>query len=201
MTELYLIRHGKTCGNTCGRYIGTTDEALCEEGRRQIEAFLEAGVYPKEVEAVYVSPLKRCVETAGLLWPGQELFVREKLRECDFGEFENRNYQELSDNPRYQEWVDSNGMLPFPGGESREAFEARCLEGFLEVLADVRKRQVRRAALVVHGGTLMSILSACARPKEEFYHWQVKNGEGYHCLWNERTERDIELTEIRRMVP
>ncbi len=29
-----MIRHGKTYGNTLGRYIGVTDEPLCEEGKR-----------------------------------------------------------------------------------------------------------------------------------------------------------------------
>ena len=38
MKELYLIRHGKTYGNTLGRYIGTTDEPLCEEGREALQA-------------------------------------------------------------------------------------------------------------------------------------------------------------------
>ncbi len=37
VVELYLIRHGKTYGNTLGRYIGTTDEELCEEGREALE--------------------------------------------------------------------------------------------------------------------------------------------------------------------
>lgn len=46
MKELYLIRHGKTYGNTLGRYIGTTDEPLCEEGREALQAIFEAGIYP-----------------------------------------------------------------------------------------------------------------------------------------------------------
>ena len=33
MLEIILIRHGKTYGNTKGKYIGgKTDESLCEEG-------------------------------------------------------------------------------------------------------------------------------------------------------------------------
>lgn len=49
--------------------------------------------------------------------------IIEELSECDFGEFENKNYKELSGNQDYQRWIDSNGTLPFPGGESREAFK------------------------------------------------------------------------------
>ena len=188
---MYLIRHGKTYGNTLGRYIGRTDESLCPEG---IET-LRAVSYPK-VEAVYASPMKRCVETAELLWPGIGTQCFPKLRECDFGDFENKNYLELADNPNYQAWVDSGGILPFPGGESREAFVGRCLEGFLEVLSAIKQKEIKKAALVVHGGTIMSILEAYAVPKMDFYHWQVKNGMGYRACWDERDEGGIALYEV-----
>ena len=191
MVELYLIRHGKTFGNTLGRYIGTTDEGLCPEGMLELEA-----VHYPEVEAVFASPMRRCVETAGILWPGMPIKCFRKLRECDFGDFENRNYLELKDNPAYQAWVDSGGVLEFPGGESRKAFRSRCREGFREVLAVIRQKQYQRVALVVHGGTIMSILEAYAVPGKGFYDWQAKNGTGYRACWNERSEGDIELFEV-----
>jgi len=177
MVELYLIRHGKTYGNTLGRYIGTTDESLCAEGIAEIRGCR----YPK-VEAVFASPMKRCLETAELLWPELLSVTNELLRECDFGSFENKNYQELSGNPTYQVWIDSCGQLPFPGGESHEAFKKRCCEGFLQVLEDIRAKDYHSAALVVHGGTIMSILESFAESGESFYHWQVKNGAGYRVL-------------------
>lgn len=34
MIKIAMIRHGKTYGNTLGRYIGVTDEPLCEEGKK-----------------------------------------------------------------------------------------------------------------------------------------------------------------------
>ena len=121
MAELILIRHGKTAGNLLGRYIGSrTDEPLCDEGREEL-----AGKQLPEVERLYVSPMKRCVETAEILWPGLDRKKMQKvmdLRECDFGDFENKNYKELSGNGDYQAWIDSNGTLPFPNGESMDAF-------------------------------------------------------------------------------
>ena len=124
-----------------------------------------------------------------------------RLRECDFGEFENKNYKELSGNAAYQAWIDSNGTLPFPGGESREAFEERCREGFAELLKGLRDKPFRRAAFVVHGGTIMSILAAYAAEKEEFYHWQVQNGEGFRMLWDETEKGGIILHEISHIRP
>lgn len=196
MVELYLIRHGKTHGNTLGRYIGTTDESLCREG---LEA-LKGGRYP-QVEAVYVSPMKRCVETARELWPKEPMEVCDSFRECDFGDFENKNYRELSQNKDYQAWVDSGGTLPFPGGESQEAFRLRCREGFLYTLKRIRKAGFKRVAFVVHGGTIMSILEAYGVPKEEFYHWQAKNGQGFLTHWDETDRGGIALYETVSFCP
>ena len=33
--------------------------------------------------------------------------------------------------------------------------------------------------MVVHGGTIMAILSKWAMPHQDYFHWQVKNGCGY----------------------
>ena len=38
MSEILFIRHGSTAGNLEKRYIGRTDEPLCEVGIAQIEA-------------------------------------------------------------------------------------------------------------------------------------------------------------------
>ena len=74
MIRLYLIRHGQTPGNKLQRYIGTTDEPLSTEGKE----FLEKLTYPMP-EALYVSPLCRCVETAGILFPGKSFHIIEEL--------------------------------------------------------------------------------------------------------------------------
>ena len=193
MIRLYLIRHGQTPGNKLQRYIGTTDESLSTEGKE----FLEKLTYPMP-EALYVSPLCRCVETAGILFPGKSFHIIEELSECDFGEFENKNYRELKGNPRYQEWVDSAGMLPFPGGEEPKEFRRRCCEGFEEAAEDLLARGFLRCAMVVHGGTIMSILEAFGDPKKGFYDWQVSNGEGFLLELNEelwKKEKRVEVKE------
>ena len=200
MAELILIRHGKTAGNLLGRYIGSrTDEPLCDEGREGL-----AGKQLPEVERLYVSPMKRCVETAEILWPGFDRKRMQKvtdLRECDFGDFENKNYKELSGNGDYQAWIDSNGTLPFPNGESMDAFKSRCLEAFARIVEEVSgaeqewiasgKTGIFRAGIVVHGGTIMAILELYGYPKAAYFDYQVKNGCGYRLtpvegtrLWN-----------------
>ena len=55
-------------------------------------------------------------------FPGAEQVVCEQMRECDFGLFEGKNYQELTGNPKYQSWIDSGGTKAFPGGEDPMEF-------------------------------------------------------------------------------
>lgn len=171
--KVYLIRHGKTKGNEEKRYIGKTDESLSENGIAEIKQYR----YPS-ADCIYVSPMKRCIETAEYIYPEKKIRVCRELRETDFGEFEGKNYEELKGNLKYQEWLDSNGQLPFPNGESREQFTKRCIEGFQKIISTyIKAEQEKTVALVVHGGTIMAIMEHFARPKKNYYDWQIKNAE------------------------
>lgn len=167
-----LIRHGATQGNLEGRYIGCrTDEPLCLEGAEA----LKQKKYPP-VQRVYASPMKRCLETAEIIYPAVPVEIIPDFRECDFGLFEKKNYAELNGRADYQAWIDSGGTLPFPEGESRAEFTARCQAAFKALL---KKEPNRDCAIIAHGGTIMAIMEAYAQPPGKYYDFQVKNGHGY----------------------
>ena len=77
-TIIHLIRHGETLANTEKKYIGRTDLPITEEAKEELEALLEDGIYPA-VGAVYSSPLKRCLQTARIIYPGKPLMAVEDL--------------------------------------------------------------------------------------------------------------------------
>lgn len=176
--QVYLIRHGATAGNLQKRYIGSTDEPLTQEAKRN----LAEKAFPLP-EILVVSPLRRCRETAEILFPGHPFFVEPALRETDFGEFEGKNYRDLSKDPRYQAWIDSGGTIAFPKGESPMQARARWTDGFLRYCREYEP-QAKSIGFVVHGGTIMGILDAFSQPHEDFYHWQVDNGSGYRACWD-----------------
>lgn len=173
--KIYLIRHGKTAGNLERRYIGVTDEPLCSEGIDE----LRGRQYP-DCELVVASPLKRCVQTARLIYPDKELVICAELAECDFGDFEGKNYIELSENADYRHWVDSGGVLAFPNGESPDDFKARCVRGFDKTVR--RYSECGSIAFVVHGGTIMAVMERYGEPGRGFYGYQIGNGDVIELL-------------------
>lgn len=193
--DLILIRHGCTKGNLEHRYVGTTEEGLTEDAVRQIKANRDC--YP-EPDILFVSPLGRCRETASLLYPGIRQEIIPDLRECAFGAFEYKNYLELQGNAEYQAWIDSGGILAFPGGESRKAFIDRCSNGFLTGYRTALQRKCEKAAFVVHGGTIMAVLHRYSSPHKDYFEWQVKNAQGYVGKTQEK-EGQLLITELQKI--
>ena len=176
---LVLIRHGATQANKEHRYLGRTDEGLSGEGIEALLSYQKKGYYPN-VDCLFVSPMKRCLETAQILYPDLKPTVIPEWEETDFGKFEYKNYEDLKDDPAYQAWIDSGGTMPFPEGESREQFQARCEKGFSRMCGILSRKKAAAVGIIVHGGTIMALLSKyCGN---DYYDYQVRNGRGFVCL-------------------
>lgn len=175
--KIALIRHGRTKGNLEKRYIGKTDEALCPEGIESLLKSVSGGKYP-EAGCVFSSPLRRCLQTTEIIYPEKECVIVPEFSEIDFGDFEGKNFQELQDNPSYREWIKSNGTMDFPGGESREHFARRTVEGYKKVLQVLdSEKSSKTVTIICHGGTIMALLEYLGYGS--YFDFQVKNGDGY----------------------
>lgn len=186
--KLVFIRHGATKSNKEHRYLGRTEEGLWEAGKRELLQAKKEERYP-QVTHLFVSPMKRCLETAQILYPEIAPIIIPEWAEMDFGAFEGKNYMELQKDRRYQAWIDSNGTLPFPEGESREAFTLRCDGGFRRMLAYLSEsgawnQRSLVVGMIVHGGTIMSLLSQYSGG--DYFDYQVANGGGYLGVFKER---------------
>lgn len=203
--KITMIRHGMTKGNEEKRYIGTTDEELSPSGARALLDAKKAGRYPG-ADLLYVSPMKRCVQTAGLLYPGMEFCRVGAWKECSFGLFEGKNYLELSGCGEYQDWIDSGGTLPFPGGEDRTHFKERCVGGFFHVMGGAAALcghdlpQVQKSlVMIVHGGTIMAIMEALGEPNGNYFDYQCANGGGFECVLREGGNDGWRLKIVRNL--
>ena len=194
---IVLIRHGETKENKEGRYLGKTDASLSKEGESKLERYKNLHLFPR-LDFLFSSPMKRCVQTAKILYPKQACIQIKEWEEMDFGAFEGKNYIELQGNQQYQEWLDSNGRLPFPGGESREEFIARCDIGFQKMLRKVMplKGGNVTVGMIVHGGTIMALLSKYGTG--EYFDYQVANGKGYVCIVKNFTTKP-QIVELKKI--
>ena len=175
---IHLIRNALTDENLEGRYMGHTDVAISEDGKAQLAAMKEELVYPP-AEAVFTSPLKRCKETAAILYPDNKTIVIDGFIEYNFGEFENKTAAELEKSPVFPRWLAGEKGVAPPFGESNEEFAARVCETFEKVAEGLMKTGTTSAAIITHGGVIMTILAAYGIPEYPMHEWLTPNGCGF----------------------
>ena len=176
--RIVFIRHGTTQSNIEKRFVGITDDPLCDFGIRELCANVQKKIYP-EVSTVISSPLQRCIQTAELIYPDKSLCLDTDLQECHFGDFEGKNHNDLCNNADYQRWLSAEERTGFPNGETYAKFKERCIKGVLRNIE--RFKECDSLAFVTHGGTIMTVLETLARPKKGFYDYILQNGCGYLC--------------------
>lgn len=119
--RVYLVRHGETESNRLGLALGRDDVPLNEHGLWQAERVGRA-LASEPLVAVYSSPLRRALDTAGAVagHHGREVQVEERLIEMDVGELDGLTFAEVR--KRYpdllEKWVGGPGPTQtMPGGE------------------------------------------------------------------------------------
>ncbi len=192
---IYLFRHGLTKGNLNAQYIGHTDLPLTTDSISELRRIKAHEHYP-EVEAVFSSPLKRCVDSAKIMYPDCNPIVIDDFIEYNFGEFEGLTADDLKDNDEFKEWLrgDINAKTPF--GESNAEFAERICAAFEKVVNGCIKSGTQTIAIVGHAGVLMTILSCYGLPEAPMAHWQMDAGYGYKMrvtpsLWMQANKIEV----------
>lgn len=152
---IYLVRHGESQANANKRFCGITDVELSDLGRKHGE---KAGLnlINFNILHIYSSPLKRALETAGIIKNKigfkNDIWVEESIKEVNFGIFENMTWEEIQ--ALYKEesdnWIKLGFNYKFPEGESYEDIMRRCSE-FLSKIKD-------DSVVVTHYGIIQGIL-------------------------------------------
>lgn len=197
--KITLIRHGKTLGNEKKVYLGLTDESLSNNGKEEIIKMSKDKKYPL-TQFCYVSPMKRCLETMNIIYKDCSYKVIDNLIECNFGDFEYKTYNQLKDNENYIKWLETNGEIPFPNGESKKEFSLRSVKAFESCVNDAVEKGFNNIAIICHGGTIMSVMECFEETKKDFYNWQVKNGEGFILnLDEEKWQSEKTIVKLKKI--
>ncbi len=154
LERVVLLRHGETVGQSSIRFYGATDVALSGLGADQARAAAER-IGPGPFDLVVASPLQRAWKSATLVAPGHVVRLEAGFREIDFGLWEGWTLEEIEarDPDGYREWQEKRLEFNFPGGERRDAFRARVVEGLAQNLS----LGPRSLLIVCHKGVVRTI--------------------------------------------
>lgn len=168
--DIVFVRHGRTELNELGCFIGNIDCHISEEGLRQAEK-LKDFLGEFAFDGVYVSPLKRAIQTADIL--SKEYILDGRLREMNFGVFEGLKYEEIEQKyPQYLRlWNADYENYRIPEGESLQDLFDR-VEDFIN---DVKGKH-ERVLVVTHGGVIRCALSLIFSSREFFYKFKIDPG-------------------------
>ena len=97
--NIFVLRHGQTHLNIEGKFQGQIDTNLNETGKQQVQKSKET-LKKINFDAVFVSPLKRTIETAKIV-TNKELIIDKRIIERSFGILEGNpsvpDYEEKSE--------------------------------------------------------------------------------------------------------
>ncbi|HWD42082.1 MAG TPA: histidine phosphatase family protein [Fimbriimonas sp.] len=155
--RVVLIRHGQTAWNQKNVAIGQTDVDLNEDGLRQL-AYLEQRFRGIKFSKIYCSDLKRCLLTGEAVSraTGVPLEIRTEVRERSFGDWEGRDYAEVSAEllrMSREQGVPLYDVRP-PNGESHRDIWNR-----VRPVVDPLFTAEEDVCIVTHGGTSRVLLS------------------------------------------
>jgi probable phosphomutase (TIGR03848 family) len=178
---LFLIRHALT-PQTGDRLSGWTPGiSLSDEGREQARVLVER-MRPVTLEAVYASPLERCVETARPLAASKKVRVRvrEALGEVRYGEWEGKRLRTLAKTKLWRKVVSRPSDVRFPGGETVLETQYRAVAA-LQELRD--RHDGKPIAVVTHADVIRLVLAHYAGVHIDLYQRLIVAPTSVSVLW------------------
>lgn len=181
------IRHGLTEGNERKAYIGWTDQTLAEQGKAELMNRRE--YYPPSPDLIVGSDLRRCRETAAILYPNIPYIPMKEWRELHFGNWEGKTHDELQERSAYQAWLNEPLHVPTENGEGFIGFSERVWKAWDLSIAELFAGNGKQLVIISHGGVLKLLASAFSAEKKQFWDWHFSPGEGGQWIHTIQTAR------------
>lgn len=152
-----LMRHGETAWNREGRVMGRNPVELDDAGRAQVQAAIPFARLIKP-ELIVTSPLVRARQSAEIIANGVggvPVAEDSQLSEVLYGRWEGMVYDDLVNDPDYENYREHPLDTPTPGGETIAQVQSRGVEAVRRTITD---NAGRRVLFVSHGDIIRTIL-------------------------------------------
>lgn len=165
---LTIIRHGECEANPLRVFHGWTDCNLTRIGYKQVE-YLSNALKNEHFDIIYVSPLKRALESAKLLNTLQ-LQIADELKEINGGDWENKSILEIESiwNKEYNNFLHDMVNCNIPNGSNCNE-EYKSLKKFVKSVLELSK--TKNVAIVGHGAKLQLLISYISNKKPGELGW------------------------------
>jgi phosphoserine phosphatase len=167
------VRHGQTEWNRVERFRGRADLALDDTGRRQAGA-TAIRLKSEHVAAIYSSPLKRALETAGIIAKQLNISVQslEGLIDIDFGSWQGLSPEEAAqqNSQLFTMWLEQPHLVHFPEGESLDIVRQRVLAA----VDGLASQHVDQTVILVSHTVVCRVLMCAMMGLDNSHFWQVR---------------------------
>ncbi len=143
--KIYLLRHTRV-DVPSGICYGQTDVSLADTFENEL-GIIKKTLSDVKFEKVYSSPLTRCMYLAKEF--SDDIISDERLMELDFGDWENKSWDEIFDCEKGKKWFSNYLEEVCPNGESSQMLQQR-IQNFIDELPKINDNIL----IVTHSGAI-----------------------------------------------
>lgn len=171
--KLFVVRHGETDWNSKMMACGVSEATLTEKGRTQAKELakqLAADQDKNKISVIYVSPLKRALDTASYIEDALNIrpIIDHRLMEINFGALEGGDWRK----PEFLQ-ITEHPFFQFPQGESLVQVAHRAYS----IIEEVKEKHRDQNVLFVCHGMITTTICTYFKSysKEELDNIEIKN--------------------------
>lgn len=182
--NIYVLRHGQTVLNVQGKFQGRIDTELTEVGINQVKKS-EAELKKISFDKVFVSPLKRAIDTAKIV-TNKELTIDNRLIERSFGALEGNDGI-----PDYEDRIEEFGIEPLEDIKKR-------INNFLDEIKE--KYADKENILIVTHEAVAQNINAYFNKVRDIKDFRLQTGTYavYKVINKEKLMKKLEDIELER---
>jgi alpha-ribazole phosphatase len=180
--NVYLLRHAQSVANLQQKYCGVTDVPLSENGENSLSHVADF-FKDKKMDNIYISPLKRCRQTAEIIFGKEDFIIDDGLIEINFGDWEGLHVSEIEKRyeKKWQTYLSGWRKFTFPNGDHLPDYQKKAGQAIRRIVENEKSEDI---AIVSHNAFIKAAISYLLTQSNELAnHLSIQNGVINLVIW------------------